>query len=198
MSTPIHPHALRDRTPLLRSGLAALLAVVCLGATAGAASAKLTISSPVMKNGGTLPTRFTCDGAGISPPIAWATPPRGTTSFAVVMQTPAAPARVDDPPTDDPIHASLLRYALPSSLRKLTAGQTTVGSFGTNSVNGQNSYAPPCSQGPGAKQYIFTVFALKTAPTFAAGTAVTRKVLLAAISKTTLGSAVMTVTYTRP
>ena len=187
---------------MVRSGRlrrAAVLAVVVLlsvGVAAESAVAKLTISSPVMTAGGTLPLRFTCDGAGISPPIRWASPPAGTRSFAVVMHTIAGPARPGDS-AGDSIHAYLIRYALPAATRSLAAGQTTVGAFGVSTVNEQEAYSPPCSQGPGLKEYTITVYALKRAPTFAAGTSVTRPVLLAAIKPLRLGSAAMTVGYER-
>ena len=37
-----------------------------------------TLTSPVMQNGGQLPTRFTCDGESQSPPLAWQEAPAGT------------------------------------------------------------------------------------------------------------------------
>lgn len=38
-----------------------------------------------------IPVRYTCDGANISPQLAWADPPTGTRSFALVCVDPDAP-----------------------------------------------------------------------------------------------------------
>lgn len=40
---------------------------------------------------GAIPQRFTCDGAGVSPALAWSLPPSGTKSLAIVMHDPDAP-----------------------------------------------------------------------------------------------------------
>lgn len=150
----------------------------------------LTAESTAFTNNGTLPAKFTCDGASISPPIAWKGVPTGTKSFAVVMH--------HIPPTGDN-HVYMLLYNIPSSVSSLAEKSANLGLFGVNTVNGKTEYSPPCSQGPGAKQYVMTVYALSAEPVLGvAQTKVTRDILLAAINKTTLGTAVMNVSYTRP
>ena len=60
------------------------------------------------------------------------------------------------------------------------------------------SYTPPCSQGPGAKTYVITVYALSKQPVITtAPAAVTMDILLNAMSTITLGTSTLTVTYTR-
>lgn len=150
----------------------------------------LTAESSAFTNNGTLPAKYTCDGASISPPIAWKDAPTGTKSFAVIMH--------HTPPTGDN-HVYMLLYNIPNSVSGLSEKIASVGLFGINTVNGKTEYSPPCSQGPGAKQYIITVYALSAEPVLGvAQLKVTRDVLLAAINKTTLGTAVMNVNYTRP
>ncbi|MCW3474582.1 YbhB/YbcL family Raf kinase inhibitor-like protein [Limobrevibacterium gyesilva] len=58
-----------------------------------------------------IPTRFTCDGADVSPPLAWSDPPAATRSFALVCADPDAPGGVwyhwaiyDIPPTTLALH----------------------------------------------------------------------------------------------
>jgi phosphatidylethanolamine-binding protein (PEBP) family uncharacterized protein len=150
----------------------------------------LTAESSAFTNNGTLPAKYTCDGASISPPIAWKDAPTGTKSFAVIMH--------HVPPTGDN-HVYMLVYNIPSSVNNLVEKNASVGLFGVNTVNGKTEYSPPCSQGPGAKLYVITVYALSAEPVLGvAQSKVTRDILLAAISKTTLGTAVMNVNYTRP
>jgi phosphatidylethanolamine-binding protein (PEBP) family uncharacterized protein len=150
----------------------------------------LTATSTAFTNNGTLPAKYTCDGTSISPPIAWKDAPTGTKSFAVIMH--------HVPPTGDN-HVYMLVYNIPSLVSSLTEKTANVGLFGINTVNGKTEYSPPCSQGPGAKLYVITVYALSAEPVLGVvQSKVTRDILLAAISKTTLGAAVMNVNYTRP
>jgi phosphatidylethanolamine-binding protein (PEBP) family uncharacterized protein len=150
----------------------------------------LTAESTAFTNNGTLPAKYTCDGLSVSPPITWKDAPTGTKSFAVVMH--------HTPPTGDN-HVYILVYNIPSTVSSLAEKSTNVGLFGVNTVNSKTEYSPPCSQGPGAKLYVMTVYALSAEPVLGVTQSkVTRDILLASISKTTLGSAVMNVNYTRP
>jgi len=150
----------------------------------------LTATSSAFTNNGTLPAKYTCDGASISPPIAWENAPAGTKSYAVIMH--------HIPPTGDK-HVYMLVYNIPSSVSNLSEKSANVGLFGVNTVNGKTEYTPPCSQGPGAKLYVLTVYALSAEPVLdVPQSKVTMDILLAAISKTTLGTAMMNVNYTRP
>ena len=88
-------------------------------------------------------------------------------------------------------------WAIDATVHSLDEGSTTDGVFGTNSVNGQLSYAPPCSKGPGPKSYTIRIFALSADPNLPDPMAVDRATLLEAVSGITLGSDTLTVTYTR-
>jgi phosphatidylethanolamine-binding protein (PEBP) family uncharacterized protein len=145
------------------------------------------LSSSVVANGGALPATYTCDGASQSPPLAWSNAPAGTQSYALSMHHIAP----------DATHYYWTVYNIPASVNAIPANNTSIGTYGANSVNPNLAYAPPCSQGPGLKTYIITLYALSAAPIIAAGTLVTRDVLLAAIADRTLGSSALTVTYTR-
>ena len=39
-----------------------------------------------------IPTRYTCQGHNISPPLQWRDPPSGTQSLALIMDDPDAPS----------------------------------------------------------------------------------------------------------
>ena len=146
--------------------------------------------STAFVNNGTYPTIYTCDGSGISPTISWKNAPTGTNAYAITMHHIPAPGEK---------HVYLVLYNLPSTLSSIPQGASNTGTFGLNTVNGGLSYTPPCSQGPGAKTYIITVYALSKQPTITgAANTVSMDVLLSAISGITLGSSTITVTYTRP
>ena len=50
----------------------------------------MTVNSPVFTSG-VIPAKFTCYGAGVSPPIFWSAPPPGTKSLALVVDDSATP-----------------------------------------------------------------------------------------------------------
>jgi Raf kinase inhibitor-like YbhB/YbcL family protein len=58
-----------------------------------ALAATFTLTSPAFKDGTPIPTRFTCAGADVSPPLAWGGPPEDTRSFVLVVDDPDAPGR---------------------------------------------------------------------------------------------------------
>jgi phosphatidylethanolamine-binding protein (PEBP) family uncharacterized protein len=149
-----------------------------------------TLSSAASGEGGLMGQQFTCDGAGISPPLAWTGAPAGTRSFAVTMHHVS--------PAGQEKHVYMVVYGLPAATLQLGEG-STLGSWGLNTVNGKTAYTPPCSKGPGRKDYILTVYALSASPDFSKLTAGIRMDdLLSAIKDTTLATATLTLGYARP
>jgi phosphatidylethanolamine-binding protein (PEBP) family uncharacterized protein len=74
-----------------------------------------------------------------------------------------------------------------------------VGTFGLTSDGPDLRYYSPCSQGPGAKTYTFTVYALSAAPTFTVPPAeITGPVVTSAIASLVLDSSRVSVSYSRP
>ena len=145
--------------------------------------------STAFVNNGAFPKLYTCDSTGKSPTISWRNAPTGTNAYAITMHT--------IPPTGDK-HVYLVLYNLPSSLSSIPQAVSNTGTFGINTVDGKTTYTPPCSQGPGAKIYVITVYALSKQPVISvAPTAVTMDVLLSAMSGITLGTSTITVSYTR-
>ena len=163
--------------------------VVAVTTTAGSvAKTSFTLTSPDMVAGGAMPIAFTCDGQSQTPSLSWTSGPTGTTGYAIVMHHSPGPGDT---------HWYWVVYNIPSTTTKVAAGASAPGTLGTNSVNSQLAYAPPCSKGPGIKTYTYTAYALSATPSFTAGTKVSRDVLLAAISNITLASSSLDVTYDR-
>jgi phosphatidylethanolamine-binding protein (PEBP) family uncharacterized protein len=89
-------------------------------------------------------------------------------------------------------------YDIPANVTSLAKNSAGIGTLGTNSVNGNTAYTPPCSKGPGPKIYTYTVYALSAQPQLSVpASQVSREVLLEAIQDITLASAELNVTYTR-
>jgi Raf kinase inhibitor-like YbhB/YbcL family protein len=51
----------------------------------------LHLSSPAFANGATIPARYTCTGADVSPPLRWSGVPSGARELALVIIDPDAP-----------------------------------------------------------------------------------------------------------
>jgi Raf kinase inhibitor-like YbhB/YbcL family protein len=86
------PRLLSRRTgPARAVALAILLLAACgFGIARPAQAATFSVSSPTVRNTGTMPplqiaNRNGCSGANQSPPIAWTHPPADTAAFAVTM-----------------------------------------------------------------------------------------------------------------
>jgi len=102
------------------------------------------------------------------------------------------------PPTGDK-HVYIVLYNIPSSTSSIPDNSKSIGVFGINTVDGKTTYTPPCSQGPGPKIYVLTLYALNAPPTInVPNTQVTMDILLAGMKNKIVDSAVMSVTYTRP
>ncbi len=153
-----------------------------------AGSSGLSLSSEGIGPNGVLDSKYTCDGEAVSPPWSWSGAPFGTRSLALTIHHIT-------PEDEERVH--LVLSGIPAESKGLAAGQKTVGTLGANDVNGRAEYAPPCSQGPGEKIYIATLYALSEAPK-PAGSAPTRAELLAAMQGITLGVATLELRYARP
>jgi Raf kinase inhibitor-like YbhB/YbcL family protein len=57
----------------------------------GGKKMEIKITSPAFEEGGMIPSKYTCDGADISPPLQWEGVPKGTMSIALISDDPDAP-----------------------------------------------------------------------------------------------------------
>lgn len=113
----------------------------------------LTLTSLAFGDGQAVPAEFTCDGDNLSPPLAWAGPPEGTRSFALVMDDPDAPGGT---------FTHWLLYDVPAAQRGLDQGAAT-GAPGKTLHNdfGKPGYGGPCPpRRHGVHRYRFTLHAL--------------------------------------
>ena len=155
----------------------------------GANANSFALTSPEVAECGALPKAFTCDGESATLPLEWRNPPAGVQSFAIVMHHVPGPGDT---------HWYWVIWDVPAGMTNLPRNQKGVGTLGTNSVNDKAEYSPPCSKGPGAKMYTYTIYALAAPPQInVPNTKVSRDVLLATIKDRTIASAMLNVTYAR-
>ena len=126
------------------------------------AASRFTLTSPAFRSGGTIPRRYTCDGADRSPRVRWSKPPAGTRSFAIeVIDLDAHGFR------------HWLAWGMPASQHMLGAGQLprhqAINGFGNR------GYGGPCPPS-GRHRYQFSLYALNAL----AGPPFTRHVLAVA------------------
>jgi Raf kinase inhibitor-like YbhB/YbcL family protein len=115
------------------------------------------LTSTAFAHEGAVPSKYTCDGDDVSPPLEWGAPPASTQSLALIMDDPDAPAGtwVHWVLYDLPAEARTLSEAI-SSDADLPAG----GRHGTNSW-GRTDYGGPCPPS-GTHRYFFKLYALDT------------------------------------
>ncbi|MBX7207528.1 MAG: YHYH protein [Verrucomicrobiaceae bacterium] len=111
---------------------------------------KFMLNSSVVEDLQALPTEFTGDGDGISPPLQWNDAPTGTKSYALIM---------DHVTPDGDRKWYWTVYDIPGNASSLPKNVTDIGKLGTG-FKGEIGYEPPMSKGPGAKTYVITLYAL--------------------------------------
>ena len=80
--------------PLRRPARAALLSMIFMMSLAAAskeATVTLRITSSAFADGAEIPTKYTCEGSDLSPPLAWSGVPAGTKSLVLIVDDPDAP-----------------------------------------------------------------------------------------------------------
>lgn len=154
----------------------------------GAANRAPTIrlQSQVFADRSRLPRRFTCDGAGKSPPLSWTGVPRETRSLVLLLEDPDAPGGTF-------MHWSV--YAIPPKVHGFAARTIPAGARQGRNSSGKAGYGPPCPpRGDRPHRYVFSLYAVPHRAAFGGGADITAVRRLAA-SATARG--MLSATYQR-
>jgi Raf kinase inhibitor-like YbhB/YbcL family protein len=121
----------------------------------------LTLSSTAFGASGSIPARFTCKGANISPPLDWRDVPAKTRSFALVVDDPDAP----DPAAPKRVWVHWVVYDIPAETSSLPEGASPRG-LPAGAREGQHDgggigYSGPCPP-IGRHRYFHKLYALDT------------------------------------
>lgn len=73
----------------------------------------LTLTSSAFEAGEKIPSKYTCEGEDVSPPLAFGGVPAGTKSLALIVDDPDAP----DPKAPKRVWAHWLVYNLPPRVK---------------------------------------------------------------------------------
>jgi Raf kinase inhibitor-like YbhB/YbcL family protein len=113
----------------------------------------MQLTSPDFKAFDEIPSRFTCDGEGMSPTLRIADVPEGALSLVLVLEDP-------DAPSETFVHWVV--FDIDPATTEIQQGEAPEESIeGVNSA-GKRAYAPPCPPS-GTHRYFFKLYALDTA-----------------------------------
>lgn len=175
--------------------LVAVVVTLLLGACGGGGggvgvdptgAAPLTVSSTAFDDGGSVPARFTCDGADEVPPLSWSEVPDGAEQIVVTMSDPDAPG------------GSFVHWlaVLPADTGGIAAGSVSEAAVQGSNGFGTTGYRGPCPpEGDEPHRYVLRVHAVGSSldlePGFSSGD------LEAALEGEILATGRLTVTYGR-
>lgn len=114
----------------------------------------MKLTSTAFIDGGKLPTKYTCDGQNISPPVAWQNAPTNTKSFVLIYDDP-------DATTGSGTWDHWILYNLPATVNSLAENIIVLPpdtKVGLNSWP-HTAYGAPCPPS-GEHRYIFHLYAL--------------------------------------
>lgn len=113
----------------------------------------MKLTSTVFVHNSNIPTKYTCDGIDVSPPLSWTEVPDGTKSFVLIHDDP------DAVPVAGYVWNHWILYNIPATVRSIpensSAGTEVTTSFGTA------KYGGPCPPN-GEHKYFFKLYALDT------------------------------------
>lgn len=113
---------------------------------------QMELKSPAFPNGGHIPVRYTCEGANVSPPLAWSGVPEDARAMALV---------VDDPDSPSKVWVHWVLYNLPPEAGMLPEGTRGLEATAREGQNdfGDVGYGGPCPS-RGTHRYRFKLYAL--------------------------------------
>lgn len=118
---------------------------------------EMHIQSKVFQQNEMIPSKYTCDGINVSPPLEWSEFPSETKSFALICDDP-------DAPSGTWVHWVL--FNIPLTITQLPENfllknKSIKGIPGGRNDFGKMEYGGPCPPG-GIHRYFFKIYALDT------------------------------------
>ena len=117
------------------------------------APAGIELTSSAFAEGHPIPTRYTCDGSGTSPPLQWAGAPNATKELALL---------VDDPDAPGGTYTHWTVYGIPPTTSAFQAGTAPPRAKQGQNSFGDDRYGGPCPpKGDPPHRYVFQLYALR-------------------------------------
>ena len=145
--------------PYRNCGLAVILFANALVILWGSAAMAMTLNSPAFKQNGRIPSKYTCEGEDVSPPLAWEGVPKGAKSLVLIIDDPDAP----DPKAPKMVWVHWVVYNMPADTRSLPENAGKAG-LPQGTVLGLNDFKKTEYGGPcppiGRHRYFHKLYAL--------------------------------------
>jgi Raf kinase inhibitor-like YbhB/YbcL family protein len=115
------------------------------------------LTSTAFEAGSSIPEKHSCKGTDVPPPLRWDEAPKGTVTFALILEDPDAPGGT---------FMHWLIYNLPHGINNLNGVAPAEknlknGAFQAKNDFGRTGYAGPCPPKGEEHRYYFRLFALK-------------------------------------
>jgi Raf kinase inhibitor-like YbhB/YbcL family protein len=150
------------------------------------AAMTVTVSSPVVTEGGTIPRRFTCDGDDASLPLTFSGLPSGTAGLAMTIEDPDAP---------DHTFVHWVVWGIDPGRPALGEGQVPPGAVQGRNDFDRQGYGGPCPPHGQNHRYVVTAYALSRPVDLPAGSSAAD--LRDAVAASTLAWGRLTAHYSR-
>ncbi len=117
----------------------------------------LNLTSTAFEHGGSIPEKHSCKGEDVSPTLKWDEAPKGTVTFALIMEDPDAPGGTF-------LHWVI--YNIPKETRELKDIPALQKNLKNGAIQGENDfnrigYNGPCPPEGEEHRYFFRLYALK-------------------------------------
>jgi len=123
----------------------------------------MKITSPTFENNKNIPSKYTCDGKNVSPPLIFSEIPENTKSLVLIM---------DDPDAVKPagkVWDHWIIFDIPRGTKEIPEGREPRGMHGKG-TSGNLKYHGPCPP-DGEHRYYFKLYALNTELNLSEGSA---------------------------
>jgi Raf kinase inhibitor-like YbhB/YbcL family protein len=116
----------------------------------------MKLMSPAFEHEGKIPSKYTCDGENISPPLTVSDVPPATKSLVLIMDDPDVPKHL----RADGMWDHWVVFNIPASMRDIKEGNEPDGIHGIG-TGGNMNYFGPCPPDR-EHRYFFKLYALDT------------------------------------
>jgi hypothetical protein len=116
----------------------------------------MKLTSPAFEHGGKIPSKYTCDGENINPPLAISDVPPGAGSLVLLMDDPDVPKHL----RADGMWDHWVVFNISATLREIGEGKEPEGTPGVG-TSGNVEYSGPCPPDR-EHRYFFKLYALDT------------------------------------
>ena len=119
----------------------------------------MSLNSPAFQQNGHIPSKYTCEGEDVSPPLAWEGVPNGAKSLVLIIDDPDAP----DPKAPKMVCVHWVVYKMPPDTKSLpeNAGKARLPQGASLRLNDfkKTGYGGPCPP-IGRHRYFHKLYAL--------------------------------------